>query len=82
MSLYVAKNDRIRARWLEAQPKASLAGVQFKVSATEREVVGVVKRIRGDRPVDPTEAIFFVLPDGETDEVPIRPEWSVEVIKT
>lgn len=83
MNATVNKGDRVRARWFEAAPKASLAGVQFKVSATEREITGRIRRIRGDRPVDPQEAILFVVPDGdpfdEAHEVAVRPEWVKEV---
>lgn len=80
MTRTVGKGDRVRARWFEADPKASLAGMQLKFSTSAREVVGVVKKIRGNRPVKPTEVAVSILPDGQKNEIWIRSEWIVEVL--
>ncbi len=80
MTRTVGKGDRVRARWFEADPKASLAGMQLKFSTSAREVVGVVKHIRGDKPVAPTKVAVAILPDGEKNLVWIRSEWIVEVL--
>lgn len=76
----VRKGSRVRARWFDAKPRTSLAGAQAKTSATEREVVGVVTRIRGDSPDKPTAVRLWVAPDDGGEVVQIQPEWIVEVV--
>lgn len=79
-SVEIKKGSRVRARWFEANPRASPPGVQAKVSATEREVVGVVTRIRGDHPDKPSTVRLWVAPDAGGEDVQIQPDWIVEVV--
>lgn len=61
----VEKGDRIGARWFVTNP-ASLAGMHLKLVATEIEISGIVRHLRGDHPEEPTEIVAYVEP-----EVPI-----------
>ena len=72
---------RVLARWLAVHQKpSSLAGTQTKVLASEREVAGVVTRIRGDDPEKPKTVRVWIMPDGGGDEVVIEPAWIVRVL--
>jgi hypothetical protein len=59
------KGARVRAEWLEASPPGgwSLAGVQRKLPATRRVVEGVVTRIRGDHPTEPSSVGVWIMQD-------------------
>lgn len=70
---HLAKGDRVHARWLEATD-ACLAGMQAKVGAVQREVIGVVTHIRGDHPTDPKSIRVWVQPDDGGAEEIINPE--------
>lgn len=89
---YVAsKGDRVRARWLRSAALGtfSLAGAQVKLAASEIEVTGTVRHVRGDHPTDPSEVRLFLDCDRDADiplvrppgctcphgHVEIRPEW-------
>jgi hypothetical protein len=64
----VTKGTRVRAQWFEATG-ASLAGMQMKVGASSREVVGVVRHIYGKTPDDPDPTLYLdpeTLWDGPT----------------
>jgi hypothetical protein len=87
------KGSRIRANWLDASLVA-LAGVQMKFGAKSREVVGVIRHMRGDHPTNPTEIRYYIDPDdgyvgpkkdliGCTcghPHVEIKPEWVSEIL--
>lgn len=64
MSNYIAKGARIRAQWLATRP-VSLAGVQLKFEATRRDVVGVVRYVRGDHPTAPSVVKLYIDAEGE-----------------
>lgn len=64
VSDYIAKGARIRAQWLVPRIVA-LAGVQLKFEATQREVVGVVRHVRGDHPTAPTVVKLYIDAEGE-----------------
>lgn len=82
------KGDRIRSAWF-ATRLTCLAGVQTKFGATLKRVTGVVRHIRVDDPVTPTEIRIYIDPDDgyagsfvnppgctcSTRHVEIRPEW-------
>ncbi len=84
----VLKGDRVRASWYAAR-LACLSGQQSKFGASQENLTGVVRHVRGDKPVDPTEVRLYVDPEGEhtfdlvhphgctcnTPHVEIRPEW-------
>jgi hypothetical protein len=84
----VLKGDRIRASWLAVKP-VCLAGVQPKLGGEVQTVTGVIRHIRCDDPMNPTEIRIYVDPDGEwtgsrvtpfgcecpTAHVEIQPEW-------
>jgi len=66
MDITITKGTRIRADWFKANdPPSSLAGMQVKFGATRFEVVGVVRHVRGDDPVNPKTIRFYVDPDHE-----------------
>ena len=74
---YVVKGTRVRARWMHCRDPAkdpySLAGMQTKFEATEREVVGKVTHIYGNHPTNPTKVVVFIQPDDggpEVEDVP------------
>ncbi len=68
MSINVTKGSRIRASWFKANdPPSSLAGAMLKFGVTQFEVVGVVKHVRGDDPVNPKTIRFYVDPDHQWD---------------
>ena len=73
MPPFVTKGMRIRARWFADARPVALPGVMFKLQATERDVVGVVKHVRGDHPTNPTITRFYVTPDGECAAPRTRP---------
>jgi hypothetical protein len=62
---YVTKGSRIHAEWFGDGKFVPLAGAQLKAQVTKFEVVGVVRHVRGDRPVDPTEVRFYIDPESE-----------------
>jgi hypothetical protein len=70
---YIKKGDRIRAEWFGDGRPVPLAGAQLKFQVTKFEVVGVVKHVRGDRPVNPTVR-FYVDPDHEWTGATVTPE--------
>lgn len=59
----VEKGDRIGARWFVTH-QAPLAGMQFKLGATEIAISGIVRHLRGDHPQEPTEIVAYVEPEG------------------
>lgn len=66
VTVNITKGSRIRAEWMKANdPPSSLAGMQLKFGVTRFELVGVVRHVRGDDPVNPTEIRFYVDPDHE-----------------
>jgi hypothetical protein len=73
---YISKGSRIRAEWFKAQmdPPASLAGMQLKFGATRIAVVGTVKHVRGDDPVNPKVIRFYVDPDHAWTGPTVTPE--------
>lgn len=79
----IKKGSRVRAHWYQAQtnPPASLAGMQLKFGATERDIIGTIMHIWGDHPMNPTKYEIAIQPDEGGDEVVVRPSWIVEVIK-
>lgn len=77
----IVKGSRIHAQWLQVNdPLSCLAGVQTKVGATMRDVVGVVKHIRGDHPTDPTTIRLWVQPDEGGDEIIVNPDHVVSLL--
>lgn len=74
VSKFVGKGCRIRAEWFGDTKAVPLTGVQLKFQATRFEVVGVVKHVRGDRPVNPTSVRFYVDPDHEWTGRTVTPE--------
>ena len=75
---YITKGSFIKAVWFEANPSASIAGMQPKVGATMQVVVGTVRHIRGDHPTRPTSVRLWVEPEGGGDEVIVNPAHVVE----
>lgn len=71
---YVTKGARIRAEWFGEAKLAALSGMQMKVTAVKREVVGVIRHFRGDHPTSPTVVRIYVDPDHEWDGPTVRPE--------
>lgn len=76
ITVNITKGSRIRASWFQAQmnPPACLAGAQLKFGATRYEIVGVVKHVRGDDPVNPKTVRFYVDPDHEWTGPTVAPE--------
>jgi len=71
---YITKGTRIRAHWFQVNdPPSSLAGMQMKFGVTERVVTGVVRHVRGDHPVTPTEVRFYIDPESPWDGATITP---------
>ncbi len=60
----LVKGDRVRARWFKAKV-VCLSGVQMKLGANVVEVVGTIRHLRGDRPVDPVHVMLYLDPEGE-----------------
>lgn len=75
MSTTITKGSRVRAEVFTANPIGtySIAGVQPKVTATSRVIVGVVKDIRGDHPTNPTKVQVVIQPDDGSAEVTVSP---------
>lgn len=63
--IFLTKGDRVRAVLLVANPHASLAGVQMKFDCHDVEVVGACRHFRGNDPVNPTEVLIYVEPEGD-----------------
>ncbi len=89
IDVYITKGMRIRAQWWDAKLVA-LAGVQMKAEGSPREVVGVVRHVRGDHPTDPTTVRLYVeAEDGlgspcascQVREVEVDPKHVIEVLK-
>lgn len=72
-SAVVCKGDR--ARWYRGLPLGSwsLAGAQMKSAVEEVVVEGVIRHIRGDDPVQPTEQYIFLDVDGRPSLARVRP---------
>lgn len=80
---FLQKGDRVHARWLHAKTDlSSLAGMNFKFEATDREVVGIVRHIRGDHPTNPTSIRVWIEPDAGGDEVVVDPGHIIAVLPT
>jgi len=62
MSYNIVKGTRIRAQWFNAQ-LTCLAGVQMKVGAELRVVVGTVRHLRGNPLANPTEIKLYIEAD-------------------
>lgn len=74
-SCTICKGDRVRARWYRGLPLGSwsLAGAQMKAAVEEVVVEGVIRHIRGDDPVAPTERAIFLDVDGQPSLARVRP---------
>ena len=70
----VNKGDRIGAEWFGDAKPVALAGVQMKVQATQFAVVGTIRHVRADDPVNPVEVRLYVDPEGEWQGPTARPE--------
>ena len=84
----IVKGTRIRAHWFACRP-VPLSGMQMKFGATEREVIGVVRHIRGDHPTNPTKTRLYVEADDglgdpcgkcQVREVEVDPDHVVEIL--
>lgn len=85
---YITKGTRIRARWWDTK-LVCLSGVQMKAEGTPREVVGIVRHVRGDHPTSPTQTRLYVeAEDGlgspcgtcQVREVEVDPKHVVEIL--
>jgi hypothetical protein len=68
MKPFITKGSRIRAEWAKAKtdPPASVAGMMLKFEVSRYAVVGVVRHVRGDDPVNPKVVRVYVDPDPGT----------------
>jgi len=64
----ITKGTRIRAEWMVPNdPPSCLAGVQTKFGVQWFVVMGIVKHVRGNDPVNPTTVRLYIDPDHEWD---------------
>lgn len=70
--------SKIKAKWLQANPKTSLSGMQLKFGATYKEVEGTIVDIRGDHPTAPTVIQLIVSTD--SGEEIVDPKNVVEIL--
>jgi hypothetical protein len=88
---YISKGARIRAQWFDTR-LVGLAGNQMKLGANARDVIGIVRHVRGDHPVTPTQILLYLdvdpVPEGlkttkaygckcVNPHVEIKPSWIV-----
>lgn len=69
MPFFVHKGDKIIAWWLEST-NACLAGAQLKTGSKSHYVVGIVRHVRGNDPVNPTVVRLYV----DVTEGALRPQ--------
>ena len=77
---YIRVGSLVAAKWFDANPLASLAGMQPKVSATAQAVVGIVTAIHGDHPTRPTKVWLTVRTDLGGPCVEIDADWVRQVL--
>jgi len=75
---WLQKGDRVKAVWFQATDGV-VAGMQPKVCAVQRTVIGVITHIRGDHPVTPTQIRLWVKPDGGGEDVIVDPAHVVQM---
>ena len=81
MTKQIVKGTRIHARWFQVTDLIPvLAGMQDKVTGEWRDVIGTVRHIRGDHPVNPTTIGLWVEPDGGGDEVVVDTKHVIAVL--